>query len=169
MANRIAIMSGGHVVQTGTPQEIYERPADRFVADFVGETNFLDGTIRRDGEGLVLDLPGATGPLPPPREATEGPVTIMVRPEFLQLHPIGSEGGLSGRVVNIAFLGNHSRITVTTAGGDVVALRPHGSGSNHGWAATLGEEACVWWPAEDAAVVGTGNSHGGDERGSRDG
>jgi spermidine/putrescine transport system ATP-binding protein len=169
MANRIAIMSGGHVIQTGTPQEIYDRPVDRFVADFVGETNFLDGTIRRADDGLILDLPGASGPLPPPRGATEGPVTIMVRPESLRLRPVGTEGGLPGRVVNIAFLGNHSRITVTTAGGDVVVLRPHGSGSNDGWAATLGEEACVWWPAQDAAVVGTGESEGGDARGSRDG
>ncbi len=51
MATRIAVMSDGKVIQIGTPREVYYRPVDRFVADFIGETNFLDGIAR----------PGATG------------------------------------------------------------------------------------------------------------
>ncbi len=53
MATRIAVMSGGRVVQVGTPREIYYRPVDRFVADFIGESNFLAGAIRHGG-GDVL-------------------------------------------------------------------------------------------------------------------
>jgi hypothetical protein len=77
--------------------------------------------------------------------------------------------GIRGRVVNVAFLGNHSRITVATDAGDLVVLRPHGgSASNQGSIETLGEEACVWWPADEAAVVGAGDRDGGGQHGSSD-
>ena len=51
MATRIAVMAGGHVRQIGSPREIYQGPVDRFVADFIGESNFLDGRIAEDGGG----------------------------------------------------------------------------------------------------------------------
>ena len=51
MATRIAVMSGGHVRQIGTPREIYLGPIDRFVADFIGESNFLDGRVAANGQG----------------------------------------------------------------------------------------------------------------------
>ena len=58
MATRIAIMSGGQVAQTGSPREVYDRPVNRFVADFVGETNFLTGTIETDGARPTFVIPG---------------------------------------------------------------------------------------------------------------
>ena len=58
MATRIAIMSGGQVAQTGSPREVYDHPVNRFVADFVGETNFLTGTIETDGSAADVRHPG---------------------------------------------------------------------------------------------------------------
>ncbi|MBM4466882.1 MAG: polyamine ABC transporter ATP-binding protein [Chloroflexi bacterium] len=73
MSERIAVMDRGQVLQVGTPEEIYEQPADRFVADFIGETNFLEGQVqeRQAGEAEVvvdgvLTLYVPTPPLPPP-------------------------------------------------------------------------------------------------------
>ena len=68
MATRIAVMSDGHVVQAGTPREIYDRPVDRFVADFIGESNFLPGSVVADGQqawfvladGERLPVPGGS-------------------------------------------------------------------------------------------------------------
>ena len=56
--------------------------------------------------------------------------------------------------INVAFLGDHTRITLTTVAGDIVAVRPHGSNvrSTHR-EEDLGEEVCVWWPADDAALI----------------
>ena len=54
MATRIAVMAGGHVRQIGSPREIYQGPVDRFVADFIGESNFLDGRVAEDGRGRRL-------------------------------------------------------------------------------------------------------------------
>ena len=61
MSDRIAVMSSGKILQVGTPRDIYDRPAERFVADFIGETNFLDGTVEgaADGKARVTLRSGA--------------------------------------------------------------------------------------------------------------
>lgn len=156
MATRIAIMSNGAVIQIGTPREVYDRPVNRFVADFVGETNFLHGVVRGNGGQLVFDL-AAGGQVHAPTGSTVGPSTLMVRPEFLSLRRPDAvvEGpGIVGRIVGVAFLGNHTRITVTTSAGDLVMVRPHGTtGQSTRMEEGLGEEVCVWWPADDAALI----------------
>jgi spermidine/putrescine transport system ATP-binding protein len=156
MATRIAIMSNGGVIQIGTPREVYDRPVNRFVADFVGETNFLHGVVRAEDGQPVLDL-AAGGQVHAPTGSTIGPATLMVRPEFLSLrHPdaIAASPGIIGRIVGVAFLGNHTRITVATSAGDLVLVRPHGTtGQSTRMEEGLGEEVCVWWPADDAALI----------------
>ena len=157
MATRIAIMSGGKVAQTGTPREVYDRPVNRFVADFVGEANFLSCTIAREGGRAMVVLPDGERVVAP-AGSSDGPATLMVRPESVAVRPVGesaAEPGLTARVANVAFLGNHTRITLTTAAGDIVAIRPHGTSvrSTH-LLEELGEEVCVWWPADDAALIG---------------
>ena len=156
MATRIAIMSGGTVIQVGSPRDVYDHPVDRFVANFVGETNFLAGTISTE-DGRSWFEPGGGGRVRAPAGSPAGPATLMVRPEYLTLRPLdepAADPGLTGRVVNVAFLGNHTRITLATAGGEVVAIRPHGTNvrSTH-LEENVGEEVCVWWPADDAALV----------------
>ncbi len=156
MATRIAIMSGGKIVQVDSPRVIYDRPVNRFVADFIGETNFIAGRIetidgRRSfvlGEGAVMAAPD---------DAPEGPATLMVRPEYLALGAkdgSASSVGIPGRIVNVAFLGNYTRITLTTPAGEIVAVRPHGTSvETAGIQHELGEEVCVWWKPEHASLI----------------
>jgi spermidine/putrescine transport system ATP-binding protein len=155
MATRIAIMSNGNVLQQGTPREVYDRPANRFVADFVGDTNFLRGDVRRDGGRAVFDVGGALVDVS--SDADAGPATLMIRPEFLALRQGDSTDGnrgLTGRVVNVSFLGNHTRITVATAAGDMVVVKPHGTREpTSDTQRELGEEVCVWWRTENAALI----------------
>jgi spermidine/putrescine transport system ATP-binding protein len=156
MATRIAIMSGGSVMQTGTPREVYDHPVDRFVANFVGETNFISGSVATVDGRRVFAIPGR-GRVAAPPSWSDGPATLMVRPEYVLLRPAGepaADPGITGRIVNVAFLGDHTRITLTTDAGDIVAVRPHGSNvrSTHA-EEDLGEEVCVWWPADDAALI----------------
>jgi spermidine/putrescine transport system ATP-binding protein len=156
MATRIAIMSAGQVVQLGSPREIYNNPVNRFVADFVGESNFLAGVVRTTGGRAAFEPAGGSVVDAPPGSA-DGPATLMIRPEFLALRSPGAGGGapgLPGRIVNVAFMGNHSRITVATSAGDMVVIRPHGSsGPSTEEERGLGEEVCVWWVAERAALI----------------
>ena len=88
MATRIAIMSGGQVAQTGSPREVYDHPVNRFVADFVGETNFLTGTIETDGSRPMFVIPGGERVLAPGGSA-DGPATLMLRPESVAIRAVG--------------------------------------------------------------------------------
>ena len=164
MATRIAVMSGGHIIQTGTPREIYYHPADRFVADFIGESNFLSGVTRVDGGGTWFDLTGG-GRVTLPERITPGPGTLMIRPEAIEVGPVeaGRAGSLKGRVSQVAFLGNHTRITIDTAAGALVVHRPYRSGAaEEQFEARLGEEACLWWPVEIATILTSGTTEAND-------
>ena len=101
MSDRIAVMSAGRILQVGTPHEVYERPADRFVANFIGETNFLDGEIvsgssdparvrvRLDAGGELTAERGGGAP-------NAGRCTVVVRPEHAELVRAGRHGETSG-------------------------------------------------------------------------
>jgi spermidine/putrescine transport system ATP-binding protein len=152
MATRIAVMSGGHLIQVGTPREIYHRPVDRFVADFIGESNFLEGRVE-DGTFVLED-----GTRLAARSAVpSGPASLMVRPESLQLAPPQDDRRgclLPGRVVGISFMGNHTRYTLETAAGALVVHRAHHSGAaDDEGSPAMGEEACVWWAVEQSTIL----------------
>ena len=90
MADRIAVMRRGEVMQVGPPRELYERPSSRFVADFLGETNFVSAEVKgRDGESVVLE--SAIGLLRstvfPEDLPSTGNVTCSIRPEAIRLTP----------------------------------------------------------------------------------
>jgi spermidine/putrescine ABC transporter ATP-binding subunit len=101
MADRMAILQDGKLLQCGTPEEVYEQPANRFVASFIGVMNFIDGTVSEAGR---FEAPGLTLSLPPVLAAGgAGPAKLAIRPENTQL---GSSGeGLDGTVADIAYHG----------------------------------------------------------------
>jgi len=81
MSDRIAVMRDGRIVQVGTPRQVYDRPCDSFVAQFIGESSLIDVTLR-DGRVQVADRPL---PLPAPSRLRDGPAKLVLRPEKLQL------------------------------------------------------------------------------------
>jgi spermidine/putrescine ABC transporter ATP-binding subunit len=110
MADRIAVMNLGVIEQLGTPFEIYRRPTSRFVADFIGDANFLDVTV--DGDVAVL---GDGTRVPCQCGSTSGAATLMIRPESLRLGDGGpGAGALRGRAVQSSFLGTRVRVAVET-------------------------------------------------------
>ena len=118
MSDIIAVMKGGRIEQIGSPWEIYFRPVNRFVADFVGTVNFLAGKVlRAEGKTLVIDYSGME--LRVPGEVDAGPgeaVTLVVRPECIHLAGPGEviSGGavLDGAIENYSFLGRIIRYWV---------------------------------------------------------
>jgi spermidine/putrescine transport system ATP-binding protein len=166
MATRIAVMAGGNVRQVGPPREIYQGPVDRFVADFIGESNFLEGRLSvDDGRATFRLADGTTVPAPTPAAARRnGHMSLMVRPESLGVGRQAPSGPaapavLAGRATNIAFMGNHTRITVQTDAGVLVCLRFHGeSGEQAAEEEMLDREVQVWWdPRESTVVAGVGD------------
>ncbi|MFN7223016.1 MAG: ABC transporter ATP-binding protein [Paracoccaceae bacterium] len=114
MSDRIAVMSAGKIQQIGTPRDIYTRPVNRFVADFIGESNFLPVTPvaggARLGTGEVITVDG------------EGAV-LIVRPEHLRLGPAGGVGGLPARVASVVYFGTDVHVNLTLADGTAVIAR----------------------------------------------
>jgi iron(III) transport system ATP-binding protein len=124
MSDRIVVMDQGRVRQIGTPEEVYQQPADLFVADFVGTVNVLGGRavpgrvgvthVSLDGLGepvVVATEPGAAG------VGAAGDVRLAVRPEQIVVHPTGVAGPgavnvVTTKVLSYAFLGDHYRYVV---------------------------------------------------------
>ncbi len=115
MSDRVAVMSNGEVQQIGVPEEIYSRPTNRFVAEFVGRVNLLSGTVAARERGrIVLELPGGrklwvdTDRTPAPNAA----LTLVVRPEALRVEAesgssMNGSNTLDATVHSVAFLGDH--------------------------------------------------------------
>ena len=171
MATRIAVMAGGQVRQIGSPREIYQGPVDRFVADFIGESNFLDGRLAEDAAGPRFRLTDGTL-VPAPPDASRSPngrVALMVRPESVGVGrraPTAPTAAavIDGRATNIAFMGNHTRITVETDAGILVALRFHSESDEHAAEeGMLDREVQVWWDPRESTVVTAGDVYGAEE------
>ena len=115
MSDRIAVMSSGKILQVGTPRDIYDRPAERFVADFIGETNFLQGTVLSKDNGiatvkLASDAVVAAGY--PEGFNPDGKVTVVVRPEHADLVPEPDKGTVAGTLSNIVYFGTDTHYHV---------------------------------------------------------
>jgi ABC-type Fe3+/spermidine/putrescine transport system ATPase subunit len=127
MATRIAVMNDGRIEQVGPPSEIYHRPTSRFVADFIGESNFLDVT----GNGSVL----------------------MVRPESIRISAERRDG-LRGRVLQTSFLGNQTRVAVACDGIETPVLASlFGRERLSAGDLTLDQEVTLWWEPDDAVLL----------------
>ncbi len=115
LSDTIAVMSEGRVVQRGTPQEIYQRPASHFVADFIGQINFIEATVaERSGSehGGPWDIAhaGEAKFLVPP--GTPGPVTIGIRPHQISVDANARGNQITGRVLSTSFGGNICRMRI---------------------------------------------------------
>lgn len=160
VADRMAVMERGRIVQVGTPAEIYEQPNSRYVADFVGDVNLLEGRLAAtdQGESLVQRASGAALRVAQPVEA--GPdalVWVAVRPEKVRIEldrPNESrENALSGVVADIGYLGNLSVYKVRLDDG--VLMKASVSNQSRAIERTIGWNDRVWlsWPAEAAIVL----------------
>jgi ABC-type Fe3+/spermidine/putrescine transport system ATPase subunit len=111
LSDRLAVMSEGHIRQLGTPEEIYRRPCDRFVASFVGDANVLRGCLVRivDTDAIValgaVQIRVSSGSLQ--GVTTSAPVDLFVRPEQLQIVDAGKPCATIGTVVALAYQGGH--------------------------------------------------------------
>ncbi len=122
MSDRIAVMSFGKVIQIGTPVEIYERPTSRFVADFIGETNFLEGRVRSvQGDQAVVSVPlwneELTG-LATNQIKVGDEVVLSIRPEKIRLsdNQEMKHNSLEGVVVNSTYIGSDTRLYLDVRG-----------------------------------------------------
>ena len=134
MSDRIAVMSQGKVRQVGSPREIYDHPAERFVADFIGEANMLAGELVRTEGGDRLGAPGARNSRcvarVPPGAPTAGPVTVVVRPEHATLTKDGAGHGLPATLDNAVFVGSDTQYHLRLGSGTPFVVRSQNSSAD---------------------------------------
>jgi spermidine/putrescine transport system ATP-binding protein len=149
MADRVAVMSRGKIVQLGKPDEIYNRPSSRYVASFVGESTLLRCDVDKDGR-VALE---ANGAVLPPRAADtwRNGQSLMIRPENITAGPATGpdETGVEGVVASVAFLGSISRIHLDLPNGEVAIVDIPGTGSKP----ELGQTLSVHWHGDNASFV----------------
>ncbi len=112
MSDTIVVMDSGKIQQIGTPTDIYNEPKNAFVADFIGESNIVDGIMKQD---RVVEFSGHVFDCLDGGFAKNEPVDVVVRPEDVDVVPV-SEGMLTGKVTSVTFKGVHYEIIVDIGG-----------------------------------------------------
>ncbi|MEE2709642.1 MAG: ABC transporter ATP-binding protein [Gemmatimonadota bacterium] len=157
MADRIAIVGAGEVRQVGDPRTVYNQPANRFVAHFIGETNFIDGTITCTGEKTSVDTAVgcllSTAPSDKPRNEGD-PVACSIRPEAIRIadgnHSGDTYNYLSAHVTQIMYLGEHEQYTLVL--GDETTIKAVAQNPDHR-KAQVGDEVQLSFPTSRVVLL----------------
>jgi spermidine/putrescine transport system ATP-binding protein len=166
MSDRICIMRDGYVVQSGSPRELYDEPVNIYVADFVGKSNFISGSITNvNGRAVIIQNDNGqtfTGsPSASAGKLTVGaPASIAIRPEMVVLGALDTNAAdmntdiaLNGRIKNRIFLGEHTEYLVDAEGlGDVLVLSPKHIERAHG-GYEPGDAIAIGWKNDTALVL----------------
>jgi putrescine transport system ATP-binding protein len=158
MANRIAVMSKGRVQQVGSPEEVYEHPANRFVADFIGNVNIFEGRLSIDehdrcaavtGIGEIQVGHGVSGTL-------NMPVGIAVRPEKIEISKLRPDVGVNlftGKVKEIAYFGSYNTYIVVATDGTKVKITEANTSRQELSDITWEDDVYFWWGDRSAIVL----------------
>jgi len=148
LADRLVVMKQGRVQQCDTPTEVYQRPSNAFVAEFLGAANLLPGVVQADGGVKVLGAPLTTSTL-----AAGSAVTLAVRAEDVQLHPLGHtpQGSLPHAIGDIEFVRDLGPLAelIVRCGGERLRCR---SAEAPMRAARVGQQVSVHFDAERCSV-----------------
>ncbi len=150
MASRIAVMSEGRFLQVGAPGEIYETPATRFVADFIGNVNLMEGSLTEDEpDHVLIRCADCTHYVGHGITGTEGmPVTVALRPEKIQLSreaPGGEFNRARGKVKNLAYFGSFTVFHVALQSGAMLKVNQNNSERHRDDELTWGDEVWAHW------------------------
>jgi putative spermidine/putrescine transport system ATP-binding protein/mannopine transport system ATP-binding protein len=164
LADRIAVIHDGRVAQIGTPEDLYERPADTFVADFIGEINFVGGSLRTEGGGAMARVElnerlsiAVAAPDPDAGPRTEGRrVVVAVRPERISLHGPGEAEGPPDRYAGVVeeriYAGDATAYVVRLADAKDTTVRARLANIGGGARWQVGDHVEIAWPVEAALV-----------------
>ncbi|HEX6934360.1 MAG TPA: ABC transporter ATP-binding protein [Streptosporangiaceae bacterium] len=160
MSDRIAVMNDGVIEQLASPREIYEHPASRFVAGFIGTSNLLTGTAARVGDGeAVIEVSEDERIVVPVRDVPVTPgrnLEVTVRPEKIELasqQPSASSCALRGTITEVVYLGTSTNFTVaTTAGAEIVVFQQNSASA--GEIAERGDSIWLSWQPQHSYLIG---------------
>ena len=127
ISDRVAVMNRGRVEQIGTPTELYESPATRFVADFVGEASFVSGRVDRSDEGRVwlVTADGDRLSVSAPPQPVGAAVDLVIRPErvLVGADAMMAENRLTGELIDTSYIGDAKKYRIALPSGEVITAR----------------------------------------------
>jgi putrescine transport system ATP-binding protein len=155
VANRIAVMDRGHLMQVAPPAEIYEQPTSRWVADFIGDINLFEGRLGDDRASVEGT---AAGRLRVPTKAEAEPGQIVwaaVRPEKVRIsrEPSGEDNCVAATVIDIGYLGEMSIYKLRIRDGSPAKAAVANVGSYAARAVGVGDQIWLSWPSEAAILL----------------
>jgi spermidine/putrescine transport system ATP-binding protein len=164
MSDRLVVMNAGRIEQLGSPRELYEHPATRFVANFIGTSNIITGRLERRGDAWAL---AGMGPdqrvlVADAGDAREGQdVELAVRPEKIVLRaeqdpPPPDRTALKVKVDEVVYLGTSTQYRTVTDGGDAIAVYRQNASATPGADVLAGQVGWLEWPPEHSYVLGGG-------------
>jgi spermidine/putrescine transport system ATP-binding protein len=162
MSDRLVVMNAGRIEQLGSPRELYEHPATRFVANFIGTSNVLTGRLERKGGAWAL---AGFGPdervlVAEAGQAREGDeVELAVRPEKVVLRaeqdpPPPDRSALRARVTEVVYLGTSTQYRTVTDAGQAIAVYRQNASATPGADVLTGQVGWLEWPPEHSYVLG---------------
>ncbi len=122
VSDRVIVMEGGHIAQQGTPHDLYDAPQSRFLADFIGDANLVDGELTMNGAEAIFAANGVAAPVRADGRST-GPATLALRPQRMRLVDAG-QGVLPGVCKRVSYLGSRIEYVVATAWGELLVFDP---------------------------------------------
>ena len=157
MSNRIAVFNDGVVQQLSTPDELYERPQNSFVAQFIGENNKLKGTVADVGPDKIATVKLDSGDIVKAQAinvAKKGERTLLsIRPERIEINPSAKSGvvALEAKIAELIYLGDHIRARLEVAGqNNFIVKVPNKSGHK---TVTQGDFVKIGWRGEDCRAL----------------
>jgi spermidine/putrescine transport system ATP-binding protein len=164
MSDRLVVMNAGRIEQFGSPRELYEHPATRFVANFIGTSNILTGRLERRGDtwalgGLGTDERVLVADAGDAQSGQE--VELAVRPEKMVLRaeqdpPPSGQCALRARVTEVVYLGTSTQYRTVTDAGQAVAVYRQNTSASPGADVRTGQVGWLEWPPEHTYVLGGG-------------
>jgi putrescine transport system ATP-binding protein len=162
MSNRIGIMNSGKILQIGTPEEIYENPNSRFVADFIGSMNSFNGTVssKRDDKGFISitakDNDQELRVFTKDDVNIDQEVWVGVRPEEIKISDQNNDENcnkINGKILDIAFLGNQIIYHVILTSEKIVHVSVPTTAKNKNEGLMVGSEAVLSWHYDDGVLL----------------
>ena len=156
MADRIAVMQSGRVEQIATPELLYESPNSRFVADFIGKVNLLDGQVTGASDrGVTVDVAHLGKVTVPHSGRAQGQVSLAVRPEKIRMTQGRPDSSLlvQGRIVDWAYYGDTSHIRVQPDRGPPMSVTVQNDTRSTIENGDVGDQVWLSWRAEDTLVL----------------
>lgn len=151
MSDRIAVINDGRIMQLATPRDLYERPANRFVADFIGDSTFLN--VTRSGDTILFDGQPLHHSAPAPDTDN---LALMVRPERIVLSRSGPQDGannFAATATEVVYQGDSVLLHADLSGGDRIVLRAPMQGANVTSLPTVGDALTLCLAPEDTVLI----------------